>query len=341
VDRQENAPCAIRTEPGTIFLEGKVSSAAWPDLMKSYVRSVGQGPVTLDFSGMESLEVPGLNALVRLAAAVKGQGGNLAARGLSPEFREVFASSRIDEAIPVGESSSGREGREIPAGWPWARPTMGLRVSSVPEGAFNLNIDGRRPAGPIQGFGRLWDKTYRVALPGIGRSPAEVVRDVKEHFPGFQPEKNRFYPSPAGIAPGEVVIINANTPGGLLCTGVWVLHADDLSFTLMAPEGHPEAGWVSFTAFEEQGVVTAQIQGFARASDPLYEMAFVLMGSKEQEGIWMHVLGSLARHYGVASPPVMEKTCVGCDYQWDHAGNILYNAQIMTMMHTFRKIVGL
>ena len=339
--QDKNPPFAIRNEPGKIFLEGRISAPVWPDLMKAYVRSVGRGPVALDFSAMESLEVSGLNALVKLSVAAKGQGRKLVASGLTPFFQEVFASSRIDAVIPVENPSPVREGQAPPPGWPWARPTASLAVSSLSEGALNLNVEGRRPVGPVQGFGLLWEKTYRVALPGKGPRPEEVIRAFKEHFPQFQPAKNRFYPSPAGIAPGEVVLINANTPAGLISTGVWVLYADDLSFTFMTPEGHPEAGWVSFNAFEDQGVVTAQIQGFARASDPLFEMGFVLMGSKEQEGIWMYVLASLCRHFGVTAPVVMNKSCVGTSYQFDRMGNVLKNAQILTMLHTVRKIAGI
>lgn len=339
---QENTPsCLVKTEPGRIFLEGRVSSLVWPDLMSAYVRVAGRDPVTLDFSEMESIDVSGLNALVKLAAAARGQEMKLLADGLSPAFREVFASARIDEAISCTTPYLGPEGLVLPPAWPWARPVKALAVSPVPEGAVNLNIDGRRTAGPLQGFGLLWEKTYRVALPGIGKGPAEVIEAVKKSFPALQPAKNRFFPSPAGIAPGEVVIINADTPAGLICTGVQVLHADDLSFTFITPEGHPEAGWVSFSAFEDHGVVTAQIQGFARASDPIYEIGFVLMGAKEQEGIWKHVLASLCSRFGVTAQVVMEKSCVGASYQWERVGNVMQNAQMLTMLYTIRKLTGL
>lgn len=43
----------------------------------------------------------------------------------------------------------------------WAAPTQGLKVSDIPSGALNLNVEGRLVAGPLQGFGQLWQKTYR------------------------------------------------------------------------------------------------------------------------------------------------------------------------------------
>ena len=54
----------------------------------------------------------------------------------------------------------------------WAKPVSTLTTTDVPEEALNLNVDGRRVMGPIQGFGKLWQKTYRASLgnkPTIGR----------------------------------------------------------------------------------------------------------------------------------------------------------------------------
>ena len=41
-------------------------------------------------------------------------------------------------------------------------------------------------------------------------------------------------------------------PGGMkVKTGVMVLYADEESFTLMTPEGHMFAGWITFSAYQE------------------------------------------------------------------------------------------
>ena len=60
------------------------------------------------------------------------------------------------------------------------------------------------------------------------------------------------------------------------------------SFTLMTPAGHPEAGWVTFSSYVEDGRTFAQVQVLARASDPLYEVAFRLAGDKLQDQVWTH-----------------------------------------------------
>ena len=49
----------------------------------------------------------------------------------------------------------------------WARKVSSLKLGPVPSGAINLNVQGKRPVGPLQGFGSMWQKTYRVRLTGV------------------------------------------------------------------------------------------------------------------------------------------------------------------------------
>ena len=54
----------------------------------------------------------------------------------------------------MSEPSSGdRNPRDTAS---WAKNRNVLRVSDVPEGAVNLNVEGRRVIGALQGFGQLW-----------------------------------------------------------------------------------------------------------------------------------------------------------------------------------------
>src|SRR4030067_3115078 len=89
----------------------------------------------------------------------------------------------------------------------WARSGTRIKVSHVPPGAINLNVDGRQVAGALQGFAQLWQKTYKVRLSGVGLTPAEIMQAWKANFPKFQPPANRFYPPLDGIKPGEGVFI--------------------------------------------------------------------------------------------------------------------------------------
>ena len=201
---------------------------------------------------------------------------------------------------------------------------------------MNLNVDGRRVVGPLQGFGKMWQRTYRVRLEGAAATPVGVVEAWKENFGGFWPRVNRFYAPPAGIVPGEVALLGSGGPGSRwFSTGVMVLYADEESFTYMTPEGHPFSGWITFSAYEdEDGTTVAQVQSLARANDPIYELGFRVAGSTEQERIWTHVLKSLAAHFGVNEPVTLEKVCVDPKLQWSQIKNVWHNAGARSMLYT-------
>jgi len=231
----------------------------------------------------------------------------------------------------------------------WAHPVSRLKVGDVPAGAINLNVEGRQVVGPLQGFGQLWQKTYQVWLRDLNVTPQEVVRFWKENLPNLMPSNSRFYPSLSGVKPGEVVLINATLPGipgGMpVSTGVLILYADDEAFTVMTPQGHPESGFNTFSAYEEDDVTVAQIQSLARANDPIFEFGFRFMGgATQQEKIWHHVLTSIAAHYGVTGQVQMQKTCVDPKLQWSQAKNIWQNSVLRTTINTpvrfIRKIAG-
>jgi hypothetical protein len=220
----------------------------------------------------------------------------------------------------------------------WARHGHVLAVNNHAAGVSGLNVRGRAVVGPLQGFGQLWQKTYRLDLVGCEASPQEVVAIWKAHFPEFQPPDNRFFPSLAGVTPGEVVLINASLQGIPIQTGVMVLYADDLSFTLMTPQGHPESGWVTFSCQQANGTTTAIVQSIARANDPIYELGFLLGGSQAQEMIWKTVLTNLARAlHVVPGTVVLEKQCVDTRLQWNQWANIWQNAVIRSAMFALTK----
>ncbi len=227
----------------------------------------------------------------------------------------------------------------------WAEPISKLQVADVPVGAINLNVNGREVISPLQGFGQLWQKTYRVHLHGVDKSPQEIMTVWKAHFPEFQPADNHFYPpmtaSLTGIKPGDILFIDTKLPAvprapGMIpiASGVMVLYADEQSFTVMTPQGFPEAGWNTFSVYEEDGIPVAQVQSMARATDPVYEFGFRLMGgASKQEQTWVHVLSKLAEHFGVTEPTVeINKTCIDKRIQWRQMKNVWYNAGIRSML---------
>jgi hypothetical protein len=59
------------------------------------------------------------------------------------------------------------EARDAPY---WAELAMaGLTVRDVPPGAVNLNVEGHRVSGPLQGFGPLWKTTAITAEREVAR----------------------------------------------------------------------------------------------------------------------------------------------------------------------------
>ena len=214
----------------------------------------------------------------------------------------------------------------------WAGPVTTLSAGAVPDGAINLNVSGRRVVSPIQGFGKMWQKTYRVRLAGADVTPAQVIAEWKARFPEFWPPGNRFYGPLTGIAPGEVAVINLTLPAkAKLSTGVLVLYADDESFTLMTPQGHVFAGWITFSAFDLDGCTVAQAQVLMRANDPLYEIGLSFGGHAQEDRFWQHTLGRLAAHIGSAGQAVeVRSVCIDTRRQWRKAGNVWHNASIRT-----------
>ena len=212
----------------------------------------------------------------------------------------------------------------------WAQGVTKLEVGEISQDALNRNVAGRRLMSPIQGFGKMWQKTYRFHIPGRRYTPAHVISTWKANFPSYWPKGNLFYGPLTGIAPGEVAVLNLSMPGKLkLSTGVLVLYADEESFTLMTPQGHMFAGWITFSAFDDEQGTTVQVQVLIRANDPLYEVAFALGGARKEDKFWFETLKNLAAEFEVRDPMVeLTAVCVDKKRQWKRAKNIWHNSAI-------------
>lgn len=215
----------------------------------------------------------------------------------------------------------------------WAQPVNKLSVSAMPEGAVNL-VEGRQLLGPLQGFGKMWQKTYRIQLPGGDVTPAEVISTWKQDFPRFWPAGNKFYAPLTGIQPGEVALVSIAAGPVKLSTGVMVLYADPESFTLMTPQGHTFAGWITFSSFEEEGCSVAQAQVLMRAQDPISEIGLTLGGHGQENRFWQQTLKSLAANWGVDAETQTEVICVDPRRRWSQVKNVWHNAAIRSQLHT-------
>ncbi len=342
-------------------LEGTVMADAEMAMAEALEHAAGEGTrsMVLDLSRVSGIDSGGASALVKLWVLSKSRRMSLSAIGLDRRTREILELTQLAGVMPLFDDlnqalSSAGAGTSIPgpAGANkleftkesttgmnrgsvvyWAKPVERLRVTKVPGAVSSLNVDGRRPVGPIKGFGQMWEKTYEIRFSDAKKTLVEIAATAKANFVRFQPPQNNFYPSPAGIVAGETVLIRSAVGGIPILTGVLVSYADDVSFTFMTPQGHPESGWVTFRVFREGNETVCQIQGLARANDPIYEIAFRLHGAKFQEMTWQHVLGSLAKYLDVNVPVTMKKRCVAPNLQWSQIGNIRHNAQVWTLAY--------
>jgi len=212
----------------------------------------------------------------------------------------------------------------------WARPVD--RLSTTASGAGLDTVTGKRVAGPVQGFGQMWQKTFKVRLDGVALTPDALVAHWKAAFPTFWPKGAKFYAPLSGIAPGEVALLEIPpVPGSpvRMSTGVMVIYADNESFTFMTPEGHALSAWITFSAFRDGDVTVAQAQALERTSDPIVELTFMLGANRSNDRFWEQTLANLARSVGVADPRVeASKVIVDPKRQWRHVRNLRFSPVI-------------
>ena len=238
---------------------------------------------------------------------------------------------------PISEGSTIEERQQA-----WAKPVDRLKVAGVEPGGVNLNVNSRHLNSPLNGFGQMWQKTYRIRLSGANTTPQQVIKVWKENFPKFWLEGNYFYGPKTGIAPGEVAILNLagpyniRAPGDapMISTGILIIYADEESFSFMTPEGHMFAAFNTFSAYEEDNSTVAQIQALIRASDPLYEIGMRLgVINATEDNFWHTDLKNLAVYFGVEGAVQQTNTLIDSRLQWKYARNIYHNAAIRTGLY--------
>ena len=220
----------------------------------------------------------------------------------------------------------------------WTKPVDQLHVShDLPPGAANVNLEGHRVASVAGGFGKMWQKKYRIELPGADVAPADVIRAWREHFRFFWPDGAKFYGPSNPVAPGDVALINITMPGGIkMSTGVLVLYADDESFSFITPEGHAFNGMITFSARSEGDVTAVQVDLFIRAQDPISELFMAFGGHRKEDNHWKHTLGSVARYFGIEAMPAATRVLVDRRRQWKHFRNIKTSAAFRPVIRRAR-----
>lgn len=216
----------------------------------------------------------------------------------------------------------------------WAEPIETFHVEESIVGANKGNVEGRKPMGPLQGFGQLWQKSYQVSIPGP--TPEVVIATWKEHFGDFWYPSNKFYAPAAGIAPGEIAVIAGGRGPTKVTTGVRVIYADERSWSYMTPEGHPWAAIITFSAHEDDETTIARIHLLVRANDPLYEASFRVYTSRLEDKIWAYTLTQLAGNFGSSEPVESQAVLIDKKRQWNQFGNIWKNSAVRTLLRRDR-----
>ena len=217
----------------------------------------------------------------------------------------------------------------------WAKPIETFHVDETIQGPHKGNVEGRKPTGPLQGFGQLWQKSYAVRIPGP--TPELVISTWKEHFGDFWYPSNKFYAPAAGIAPGEIAVIAGGKGPTKVTTGVRVIYADERSWSYMTPEGHPWAAIITFSSHVEDETTVAKVDLLVRANDPLYEASFRVYTSRLEDKIWTYTLTQLAGHFGSTESVEMHVGLIDKRRQWNQFGNIWKNSAVRTLLRQDRR----
>lgn len=347
--------CIIETRaasPGIVVLDvrGVLDAAAEEALRKAFEDNLGKSEhILLNFSGLAHMDPEGAGALVECAVRARDKGAGIAAWGLAAPLRDVFRLTRLDEIFTVFESErQALEGGDFPARRNvfaptyegplqpgWARSVERLSMGFIPDEAMDINVQGRELAGPVRGFGRLWDKRYRLRIEDGAPDPREIVTLWKAEFPDFWPAGNRFFPSGgAPIYPGTLAVLNLRLPGGLVvATGLMVIYVADSSFSFISIGGHVIAGWITFSSFREGDATIVQVHPMFRPSDPLMEFSFRIGAGGEEDRFWHATLGNLAARLGVRGAVEQRDRLIDGRFQWGEAGNILMSAPVLSSFY--------
>lgn len=344
---ESNAPdkvCIIKSTPSesgfiTVDIKGLLNKACEASFYLACKDAFEQGRnILLNFSDTEHIDMEGAGILVKCASLASRKHILVEAAGVKDDVRDLFRLTHLDKAIFVRDNNENLPdypSDKVATVSGWAASIDYLSVSEIPKSAMNINVNGRRVTSPVIGFGRLWDKKYRLSLNDNDVSPQEIITLWKSEFPSFWPKGNTVFTSgKAQVAPGTQAVLNLSIPGGLkLATGIMVVYADDTSFGFMTIEGHMLSGWITFSSFYEGKSVIVQVHPLFRASDPLMELSFRLGAAKQEDMFWHGTLNNIARRLGSHGNIEQKNTLIDEHINWNETGNIWKNAAIRSSFY--------
>ncbi len=292
---------------------------------------------SIDLSAVEGMDGAGLQWLTIFLLNLRYFKYRLTADGTPAWLRAVLQLTCLDSILSFEPATTPSTSAAVPPGdQEWCSPVADLDYSALPPQAVAVNTRNRLPLTPFSGFGPLWQRTYRVALPGVDLSPAQVMAAWKANFSGFWPEGNELLTPGDALQPGMPAVIHLSLPGGMkVFTGALIMHANAESFSLMTLQGHMFCGWITFSSFVEGGTLFAQTQALLRPSDPLFDLSFRLgFGTHAEDAFWHASLLNLAAHLGVDGEVQQSNILLDKRLQLKNFGNLWYNAGIRSVLYS-------
>lgn len=91
-----------------VDISGELTGAAEDELMAAYHAASGSGirAIILNFTDLEYMNSTGIGLLVTLLVRANRQRQKLLAFGLTDHYRQIFALTRLDEAIGILDSEA-------------------------------------------------------------------------------------------------------------------------------------------------------------------------------------------------------------------------------------------
>jgi len=340
-------------EASILDIRGDLTAACEKALTRAFIEAVKSAKrILLNLSGLRHMDAEGAGLLIVNALRANRKGIAVSACGLPGPYRDVFHLTGLDRVMALyddeehalccrrfpeksGFSVSPLPGDSSPPPYGWAKSVDRLSLAGIPAGVMNMNVDGRRTSSPVQGFGRLWEKRYRLLLHDTELDPGQIISLWRSEFPDFWPKGNDLFPSRnASISPGTTALLNLSLPGGLtLATGLVVIYADDRSFSFMTAEGHMLSGWITFSCFRDHQSTFIQVHPLFRASDPVIELGFRLGAAAQEDRFWHETLGNLARRLGTHGEVAQQNILVDPHVQWNRFANIRHSAAIRSALY--------
>ena len=106
---QSKATMSVRHVNGKasiIDIQGEVTAAAEDTLMNAYTQASGARAIILNFTGMEYMNSSGIGLLVTLLIRINRQKQKLLTYGLTDHYKQIFALTRLNEAIGIYDAEA-------------------------------------------------------------------------------------------------------------------------------------------------------------------------------------------------------------------------------------------